>query len=43
MLKKASEKYQLAEVKISVFSENTPALLLYSNFEIIDCAAIIEN
>jgi RimJ/RimL family protein N-acetyltransferase len=32
MLKKASEQYQLKEVKISVFSENIPALLLYSSF-----------
>lgn len=32
MLKKAYEKYDLPEVKISVFSENTAALLLYSSF-----------
>lgn len=32
MLKKASEKYQLKQIKISVFNENTPALLLYSSF-----------
>ena len=32
MLKMAHEKYDLPEVRISVFSENTPALLLYSGF-----------
>lgn len=32
MLKMAFEKYHLPEVKISVFSENIPALLLYSDF-----------
>ena len=31
MLDKAYEKYDLPEVRISVFSENTPALLLYSS------------
>ena len=32
MLKIVYEKYNLPEVRISVFSENTPALLLYSGF-----------
>ena len=32
MLKLAYEKYELPEVRISVFSENTRALLLYSSF-----------
>ncbi|SEH07614.1 GNAT family N-acetyltransferase [Candidatus Venteria ishoeyi] len=32
MLEKAFVKYGLCEVRISVFSENIPALLLYSNF-----------
>ncbi len=32
MLNKASEKYNLPEVRISVFSDNTLALLLYSGF-----------
>lgn len=32
MLNKAYEKYELPEVRISVFSENTAALLLYSSF-----------
>jgi len=32
MLKIAYEKHHLSEVRISVFSENTPALLLYSGF-----------
>ena len=32
MLNKAYEKYELPEVRISVFSKNTPALLLYSSF-----------
>ena len=32
MLQKAFGKYNLPEVQISVFSENTPALLLYSGF-----------
>jgi ribosomal protein S18 acetylase RimI-like enzyme len=32
MLKMAHEKYDLAEVRISVFSDNTVALLLYSRF-----------
>jgi len=32
MLDKARSKYRLAEVKISVFNSNTPALLLYSRF-----------
>jgi len=30
MLSKAHDKYTLPEVRISVFSDNTPALLLYS-------------
>jgi len=30
MLKVAFEKYKLPEIRISVFSENTPAMLLYS-------------
>jgi len=30
MLKTALEKHKLAEIRISVFSDNTPALLLYS-------------
>ncbi|HEC07355.1 MAG TPA: N-acetyltransferase [Thiolapillus brandeum] len=30
MLEKVFERYDLPEVRISVFSENTPALLLYS-------------
>lgn len=32
MLRQAIDKYHLPEVKISVFSSNTPALLLYSGF-----------
>lgn len=32
MLNKAREKYALPEIRISVFSENVPALLLYSGF-----------
>ena len=32
MLKIAFEKYKLPEVRISVFSDNAPALLLYSRF-----------
>jgi len=32
MLGKAIEKYNLPEVRISVFSNNVPALLLYSTF-----------
>ncbi len=32
MLNKAREKHALSEVRISVFSENIPALLLYSSF-----------
>lgn len=32
MLKQAFEKYSLPEVRISVFNQNTPALLLYSRF-----------
>ena len=32
MLGKATEKYNLPEVRISVFSDNVPALLLYSTF-----------
>ncbi|MEN8215546.1 MAG: GNAT family N-acetyltransferase [Pseudomonadota bacterium] len=32
MLKIAYKKHNLPEVRISVFSENTPALLLYSGF-----------
>jgi len=32
MLKQADIKHNLTEVMISVFSENTPALLLYSGF-----------
>jgi len=32
MLEKAFGRYDLPEVRISVFSENTPALLLYSGF-----------
>jgi len=32
MLNKARDKYALPEVRISVFSENIPALLLYSRF-----------
>ncbi|NLZ17543.1 MAG: GNAT family N-acetyltransferase [Desulfobulbaceae bacterium] len=31
MITKAFEKYGLPEVRISVFSENTPALVLYTN------------
>lgn len=31
MLNKACEKYALPEIRISVFSENVPALLLYSS------------
>ena len=32
MLKTAFEKHKLAEIRISVFNDNTPALLLYSGF-----------
>lgn len=32
MLEKAFNKYNLPEVRISVFSDNIPALLLYSDF-----------
>lgn len=32
MLKIAEEKFKLAEIRISVFNENTTALLLYLNF-----------
>lgn len=32
MLRQAFDKYHLPEVKISVFSNNSPALLLYSGF-----------
>ncbi len=32
MLEKAFNKHNLPEIRISVFSDNTPALLLYSNF-----------
>jgi len=37
MLKTAFEKHKLAEIKISVFSDNTPALLLYSGFGFSPC------
>jgi ribosomal protein S18 acetylase RimI-like enzyme len=35
MIRRAFEKYEVREVRISVFSDNTPALLLYAgmNFE----------
>jgi len=33
MLTKANEKYKLPQVRISVFSENTIALLLYGQFD----------
>jgi len=33
MLTKANEKYKLPQVRISVFSENTTAILLYSQFD----------
>jgi ribosomal protein S18 acetylase RimI-like enzyme len=33
MIRVAFEKYEVPEVRISVFSENTPALLLYSGLQ----------
>jgi RimJ/RimL family protein N-acetyltransferase len=38
MLRQAFIKYGLPEIRISVFSENTPALLLYSGFGFIPYA-----
>ncbi len=43
MLEIADKKYKLPEINISVFNTNTPALLLYNNFDFIPYACDIKK